>query len=183
MRRFFATTILAAAMILNGCGGEPPHELARSAPGDAERTSAPTTGYVDGSPLAGSPPDPTLVPSPYGDLFFAEHRGSDFPSARLEGRLIVDEEGCLRLAGMSQGAGETIIWAPWYDLKVEGGEVRVLDPEGKIVATVGDSVVMGGGQVGPKLSGTSGVSERTARALEERCPGLYAFMGEAEQTK
>lgn len=105
---------------------------------------ATTANEGTGSPVTGSPPNPTLVPSPYGELFFAEHRGTGHPDAQLTGRLVVDEEGCLRLIGMSQAPGETIIWLPRYDLAVDGNKLRILGSNGEVVATVGDYVEMSG---------------------------------------
>ncbi len=90
--------------------------------------------------------------------------------------MFVDEGGCLRL---EHGGGftEVPIWPPRFDLRTEGGEVRVLDGEGGIVARVGDRVEMGGGEVW-SLAGIRSVDGRTRRELEERCPGPYWLVGE-----
>lgn len=164
-------------MALTGCGDTSSRSTSDPTAPDAGPPPATTANEGTGSPVTGSPPNPTLVPSPYGELFFAEHRGTGHPDAQLTGRLVVDEEGCLRLIGMSQAPGETIIWLPRYDLAVDGNKLRILGSNGEVVATVGDYVEMSGGHIGDTLGGISGVNGRTGRELEERCPGEYVFTG------
>lgn len=83
------------------------------------------------------------------------------PTAMMGGKLLLDEEGCLKV----QPGDYVPVWPA--DLRLETGDrVRVVGPQGRIVAEVGKKVYMGGGQVGlPKAV----VDPRTARELRSRC--------------
>jgi hypothetical protein len=91
------------------------------------------------------------------------------PTAMMGGKLVVDEEGCLRL----RPGGWVPVWPANLRLETGGGGARVVDGRGRVVAEVGREVFMGGGQVGlPK----DVVDPRTARELRSRCsedPGDY----------
>lgn len=73
--------------------------------------------------------------------------------------------------------GATLIWPPDYAARAEGGEIRILDEGGRVVARVGDEVSIGGGFIGRRkaLEGISGVNEQTKRELIQRCPGEYFY--------
>jgi hypothetical protein len=89
------------------------------------------------------------------------------PDAGMGGKLVLDDEGCLRVKSQ-EGPAWIPVWPVDLELETRDGKTRVTDEEGRIVAEVGKEVFMSGGQFGlPK----DVVSPRTARNLRDRCPG------------
>jgi hypothetical protein len=128
-----------------------------SAPG--ERTAHPGSGRTT-TAVEGAPED---------EVFFPRQRKSGLgPSALGHGKLVVDEEGCIRMKPLPQDPGFVPIWPPDYELDTEGDKIEILNGKGKVVAQVGKEVSMGGGQVDVQRSL---VDARTARELRERCSG------------
>jgi hypothetical protein len=95
--------------------------------------------------------------------------------AETSGELVLDDEGCLRVKATPKDPGTTPVWPAGYGLDATGGEVRILDEEGRVVAKVGERVYVGGGET-PKDHVTL-ADERTERELFERCPGEYWIVG------
>ncbi|MDP9479839.1 MAG: hypothetical protein M3R38_29960 [Actinomycetota bacterium] len=122
-------------------------------------TGAETTGPVTAS---------STVPG----VFFPEQRpgGADMMS-ETRGELILDDEGCLRVR--YRGGSSVILWPAGFRPDEAGGEVRVLDGRGRVVARVGEGVYMAGGGAPSPERLDEVVEERTARQLRERCPGAY----------
>jgi hypothetical protein len=164
-------------------GGE-----AGTSPGDLEegqRVRADYTGY----PLAESYPAQTTVrsvvildsASSAAGVFFPEQRPVPIgtPDSRESGELAVDGEGCLRIKAVADGAGYVPLWPA--DFELDGGApMQVLNGNGRVVARVGEEVVMGGGSVGREtLQENEVLDERTKRTLFERCPGPY-FLADPE---
>ena len=103
------------------------------------------------------------------EVFFPRQRKSGLgPSALGHGKLVVDEEGCIRMKPLPQDPGYVPIWPSDYELDTGGGKIQILNGKGKVVARVGEEVSMGGGQVDVQKYV---VDARTARELRERCPG------------
>jgi hypothetical protein len=103
------------------------------------------------------------------EVFFPRQRKSGLgPSALGHGKLVVDDEGCIRMKPLPQDPGFVPIWPSDYGLDTEGDKLQILDGKGKVVAQVGEEVSMGGGQVDVQRYV---VDARTARVLRERCPG------------
>lgn len=120
-------------------------------------------------------------PSSDRDVFFPKHEAGAVPDALVGGKLISDEQGCIRLE--VPGANPTLIWSPDYELGIGGNDkVQILDGEGRVAAKVGDEVTLGGGFVGDSLEGIGGVSFWTKRELRERCPGPYWYAGEVKHS-
>jgi hypothetical protein len=86
---------------------------------------------------------------------------------RMEERLVIDKSGYLRV-----GADALIIWPYGHSLRVEGNDTWVVDDEGKAVARVGDTVVLGGGFVGKSV-----VEEKIGYALPADATGPYFLCG------
>jgi hypothetical protein len=117
------------------------------------------------------------------EVFFPQQKPSNAlgPSARIRGKLAVDGDGCLRIKGSPNTRGSVAIWPSYYELDVEGSEVRILDGEKDFVARVGSRIDTGGGEVPglpgddarTALEGMSSVSNELARELTERCRGPY----------
>ena len=79
---------------------------------------------------------------------------------------LVEENGCLRVRG-GEDPALLVIWPYDHTLTVDAeGVAEVRDGTGAVVARVGDTVEMGGGQA-PSLSGAF------AAGLPEACPGPY----------
>lgn len=100
------------------------------------------------------------------------------PEALAVGELVADDGGCLRF-GSGPYAGSLPIWPPGYALRAEGGDVRVVDGRGQVVARVGDEVRAGRGEdPGSSLEGVGYLDERSQRELPRRCPGPYFLVGQ-----
>jgi len=84
------------------------------------------------------------------------------PTGMNGGELILDERGCLRVKITADDPGYVPVWPPDFDLDVGNGEVRVLDGGGRVVAEVGEKVVMGGASSGNRRSGRTWTSGRDA---------------------
>ena len=126
------------------------------APG--ERTAHPGSGRRT-TAVEGTPED---------EVFFPKHEEGEVPAALAAGRLVLDDEGCIRMKPLPQDPGFVPIWPSDYELDIEGDKIQILNGEGKVVAQIGEEVSMGGGQVDVQRSL---VAARTARELRERCPG------------
>lgn len=155
LRALGAALALLAVALLAACG-------AGSGPQPAEDSGA--LGGTGTRTASGAP-----------DIFFPQVRkGLDGgPTAGMGERLILDDEGCLKVWPGQDGPKWVPVWPA--NLRLETGDVgvRIVDKEGRTVAEVGKKVSMGGGQIGlPK----DAVSPRTARELRDRCsenPGDY----------
>ena len=164
--------IIAETRVFREQGGE----RVEASPGDLEkgqRVRADYTGY----PLAESYPAQTtartvVILSPASssdasDAFFPKQRpGGDMMMADIRGEFLLDDEGCLRVAGNDRVVP---IWPADFSVDREDGQVRVLNSRGRVVARVGEEVYMGGGEVGRSLEGIAGV--------EKRCSGTYWLVG------
>jgi hypothetical protein len=146
--RFLATALtLAAALLAAACAG------GSGAGGD--ETTASTRGT---------------------EVFFPQQRqGGESMMAEVSGKLVLDDEGCLRLEEHLGQTDTVPVWPARFELDTSGGEVRVLDVEGRVAAKVGEEVYMGGGGI-PKDQVTL-ADERMLRELFERCPGQYWIVG------
>jgi hypothetical protein len=103
------------------------------------------------------------------DVFFPEYQPTgDVMTAEFRGKLVLDDESCLRVEWSRHGS-VVPIWPSDYKLDTGSGEVRVLAGSGRVVARVGEEVYMSGGEIGRSLEGR--------RELEERCPGTYWIVG------
>jgi hypothetical protein len=101
-----------------------------------------------------------------GILFPQVREGLDGgPDAAMGGKLVLDDEGCLRVKAR-RGPALVPVWPANLKLETGDGKTRAKDRQGRTVAEVGKEVFMGGGQIGlPK----NVVSPRTARELRDRC--------------
>lgn len=92
--------------------------------------------------------------------------------ALLEGTLILDDNGCLRVQHetVSQNEAPVIIWHYDFSLEFAGETITVLNGNGEPVGRVGEWTRMGGGE------------SRTVTEPEmpEACPGPYWILGSTE---
>jgi hypothetical protein len=120
--------------------------------------------------------DETTAPAHDAGVFFPQQRpGGEAMMAEIRGKLVLDDEGCLRVEEHPGHAARVPIWPAGYELDATGGEVRVLDEEGRVAAKVGEGVYMGGGGV-PK-DRVALADGRMSEELFERCPGEYWIVG------
>jgi hypothetical protein len=132
------------------------------------------TAACGAGPSAGG--DKTTAPGRDVEVFFPQQRpGGEAMMAEMSGKLVLDDEGCLRVEEHPGHADTVPIWPANYELDASGGEVRVLDEEGGVAVRVGEEVYMGGGGV-PKDRVTL-ANERMSKELFERCPGEYWVVG------
>ncbi|MAU01830.1 MAG: hypothetical protein CL608_32235 [Anaerolineaceae bacterium] len=92
--------------------------------------------------------------------------------ALLEGTLILDNSGCLRVQHESVPLSEApvIIWHYDFSLEIDGEEIIVLNGEGEPVGRVGEWTRMGGGESGTVIE----------PEMPEACPGPYWILGSIE---
>ena len=129
----------------------------------------PAQGSGD-TPTAGASSSPAAASSSVPGVFFAEQRpGGAYMTSEIRGELLLDGDGCLRVR--SAGGRDAVVWPAGYEPDIGGGELRVLDGEGRTVARVSGTVYMGGGEIG--ISDNGAVDDRAERELRERCPGRY----------
>jgi hypothetical protein len=124
-----AALALLAVAVLAACG-------AGSGPQPAGDPGA--RGGTDARTASGAP-----------EVFFPQVReGLDGgPTAMAGGRLVVDENGCLRLKS-GEGATQIPVWPASLRLETEDGRIRIKNSGGRTVAEVGKEVSMGGGRSG-----------------------------------
>lgn len=113
------------------------------------------------------------------EVFFPRHAGGESPAALAAGRLVVEENGCIRLE--TNGEAITPIWPADFSLSSTRGEGSILDGEGRVLAELGDRVEAGGGFVGRSPEGIPGLDGTTRRELRTRCPGEYFLVGSLER--
>jgi hypothetical protein len=120
--------------------------------------------------------DQTTASARATEVFFPQQRqGGELMMAEISGKLILDDEGCLRLEEHPGHADTVPVWPAGFELDTSSGEVRVLDEEGRVAARVGKEVYVGGGGI-PKDQVTL-ADEQMLRELFERCPGQYWIVG------
>ena len=87
--------------------------------------------------------------NPDDSIYFPQlkTRSTSFMEALLIGRLEV-ENGCLLAFQEGSDQPITIVWQTDYFLHNNEGSIEMLDREGKVVARVGETIYLGGGEVG-----------------------------------
>ena len=94
--------------------------------------------------------------------------------AAIETRLLLDGKGCLRFDNHPGGyEGYLPVWPPGYSLRIEGGEKRVLDHQGRPVARVGDRVYTGGGEWAKEGSMGGYEERRRELGVPKKCTGTF----------
>lgn len=114
--------LIVVGMVLRGCGA----------------------GAEDTSP-ADTPPTPVIATEEITVYFprQAQDREIEIEDVEAPGRLVLDEQGCLRLA--DGGLEPIVIWPPGFTVELVNGEVALVDEDsGDIIAHVGDDVDLHG---------------------------------------
>jgi len=122
----------------------------------SQATSAPSSSST--SPLSHGSSFPQLINTP-----------SAYLEALITGELVVTN-GCLRVND-KYGNNVLLIWPPGFSPHTEPGIIQVLDSTSQIVASVGDWVEIGGGEVPPTYLDL-------VDPLPADCPGPYWLVGE-----
>jgi hypothetical protein len=124
----------------------------------------------------GDPPPFPITPVPDVHMVQLQTRSPFHMAALLIGELVV-EEGCLRVRGETEtqeGAisiSYLIIWQADYFLTENNGRLQILDETGAVVAEVGETIYLGGGNV-------PSVDESYLREpIPPACTGPYWAMG------
>ena len=95
------------------------------------------------------------------------------------GGILIEEDGCLRVAGPSGTGGDAIVWQKDV-LRIERRRDTV-DIFGAVSGTpittwrLGDTIRGGGGLTGPQVA-----DEHVGAGFSERCEGPYFLMGAAK---
>lgn len=130
------------------------------------------------SPTGGADPRLNEADDPAGTLFLTQASPAGaVMEALFEGRVIRDEQGCLRL---ETGGGErhTVVWPHGFTLRSRAGALYVHDAEGREIGRVGGPFRFGGGEV-PSAEWLDLSAEQRAQA-QTRCPGRYWVVGDTD---
>ena len=153
-------------------------------PPAATSTTSPQKPATTGSTKADSPANTTA--SSQGGIYFPTQKSQErgVMEARGAGRLILTDNGCLRLGSGGDYPSDLIIWPPGYSLNIEGNRVRIINENGQVAAEVGDEIVSGGGQIVAARSrdelssrDLAAIPDYLQRELPERCPPPYRLAG------
>ncbi len=90
------------------------------------------------------------------------------PAEALPGRL-VEDEGCLFIE--SDGARSFPLFPAEYEVVDQEGVLTVVDREGRVIASVGDEVIAGGGGITAEFA-----REIADEPLPEHCLGNGAYI-------
>jgi hypothetical protein len=101
--------------------------------------------------------------------------GDAYPGALMDGVLEV-KSGCVFVT--AHGDRWLLLWPEGYKAELAAGQLKVRDESGKVVATEGTQLRVGGGEGNPLEMGGSAAAERWAADLTgvdipERCGDLY----------
>jgi len=114
---------------------------------------------------------PPFAITPVPDVFMPQlkQRDASYMAALIIGELIV-QDGCLRI--LSEGESTLVIWQADYFLTDNNGLLQVLDETAEVVAQVGETIYLGGGE-------QSTIQANELREpIPELCGGPYWRMGE-----
>jgi len=95
--------------------------------------------------------------------------------ALFQGRVEVDQAGCLRLG--SDPDGPTVVWPFGSRLVREKTGLVVRGPDGSDFVRIGENVRLGGGEVSD-LRSLGILPEAMLTAALNRCPGVFWLAGE-----
>lgn len=123
----------------------------------------------------------TVSPTSGADLnhaiFFPRQKKSNGERVVMDGEttgtlMLVDK--CLRLESNQSDTSYMLIWPPDFKFLIESDAVKILNEDGINVATVGDFVYMGGGEVHLLLVMDKFIQEQ----IPSQCDGPYWIIGD-----
>ncbi len=95
--------------------------------------------------------------------------------ALFQGRVILDQAGCIRL---DSAEGSTVVWPYGATLQQSGLELRVRAADGREIGRLGGSFRFGGGHV-PTLH-TFALAPEDRELAQLSCPGDFWIVGEID---
>jgi hypothetical protein len=126
----------------------------------------------------GGPPTPTPHPD-VSQIFFPQQKlaeGSrDVMDAMLVGRLVL-VNACLRL-NASENTSYLLVWPQGLALTSDGSSIQVVDAAGQLVAQVGNTLTVSGGEVPAEA-----IANHVRQPLPAECPGPYWIIGKTIST-
>lgn len=117
-----------------------------------------------------------VEPDPNAAILFLvqETKPESVMEALYEGRVVTDDEGCIRL---DFDVRHTVVWPFGFRLVERGDERIVRHEDGHDVGTLGGDFKLGGGEV-PDLPERGVLPPVLRSAALERCPGRFWLVGE-----
>lgn len=115
------------------------------------------------------------------EVFFIKQRPGGLPaSAAGGGELVIDENGCPRMRNAGDGPDYLLVWPANFEMSAEGGEVKLLGGEGKVMARVGDEIRIGGAGISASEASFESEEEMGRHfGVPEACRrGAYWVVGE-----
>lgn len=157
--------LFVAALLAMACGTGPDAEEDANATTADERITAaydvPKTSTTAIQPVERDQEQGYVVKrGSVGDrriLFVKREPGPEplWPTMSVAGELAVDAEGCIRLLPPGDMPGWLLLWPSDYEFRTGGGEVRIHDGDGRIVAKEGDEIGVSGGGSATERRGVS----------------------------
>ncbi len=97
-------------------------------------------------------------------LFFPTQKESvtSYMDALFVGSVEVDNNGCLR------AGAHLLVWPYNFSPRIDNKTIQIIDDTGKHIASVGDYLKIGGGEISDEH-----VGEYSAQLPCDRCPGPY----------
>ena len=146
--------LLASGVValLAGCNSSTP------AAGQVARPSA-TSGAPGGAGTAATPPSLTRDAAGRFALPTSDWTPGSFSMlAEIQGELITDERGCLRIRapGLPAAGGAQVAWPRGYSARRTGLGVELLDASGSVVARAGQFIATAGGFGGGTVDDPAG---------------------------
>jgi hypothetical protein len=124
---------------------------------------------------------PATSSDPSQTIFFPRQEKTDGERAVMEaltrGTLVL-VDNCIRLEGVKSLPNYLLVWPPDFNFRNENGKIEIVDGGGKIVASLGDRVQMGGGEIHLLVTLDKSIQEQ----IPPQCAGPYWIVGEGFTT-
>jgi hypothetical protein len=89
-----------------------------------------------------------------------------YPMGDSNGKLVLENDYLLLKHVI--GDSHLLIWPYGYSIEITGSEIQIIDNGGKVVATVGDTIKVGGGEISAKTA-----EEYIGQTLQDDCPDFF----------
>jgi hypothetical protein len=118
---------------------------------------------------------PTPTSSTSETIFFPRQKKTEGERAVMEartgGRLVLENK-CIRVdRETSTNTSYLLIWPPDFNFSIENDTIKILNENGELVASIGDKVIISGGEV-PVLY------EPVKGQVPSQCDGPYWIIGD-----
>lgn len=94
-----------------------------------------------------------------------------YPLGDTSGKLVLEDD-CLLLKPVI-GDSHVLVWPYGYSIETVGGEIQIIDDGGNVVASVGDTIKVGGGEISAETA-----EEVIGQPLPDDCVGPYWIVSE-----